>query len=132
VATAEGLRQFDADGSPITVGPVKFTSKGQVEKNYQTPLRRRHRLSACLPEFPGRPDVLSARPRRPDRRQFHAPLRQGHLPQVRRVQFSPCSGGPRGESRPVCFSLPDPRRCRCSGGGSDGQGRGLELCSAEV
>src|SRR3954470_15328600 len=37
VATAEGLRQFDADGSPITVGPVKFTSKGQVEKDYQTP-----------------------------------------------------------------------------------------------
>ncbi len=37
VATAEGLRQFDTDGSPITVGPVKFTSKGQVEKDYQTP-----------------------------------------------------------------------------------------------
>jgi hypothetical protein len=37
VATAEGLRQFDTDGSPITVGPVKFTSKGRVEKDYQTP-----------------------------------------------------------------------------------------------
>jgi hypothetical protein len=37
VATAEGLRQFDTDGSPITVGPVKFTTKGQVEKDYQTP-----------------------------------------------------------------------------------------------
>ncbi len=37
VATAEGLQQFDTDGSPITVGPVKLTSKGQVEKNYQTP-----------------------------------------------------------------------------------------------
>ncbi len=37
LATAEGLRQFDTDGSPITVGPVKFTSKGQVEKDYQTP-----------------------------------------------------------------------------------------------
>jgi hypothetical protein len=37
VATAEGLQQFDTDGSPITVGPVKFTSKGQVEKDYQTP-----------------------------------------------------------------------------------------------
>jgi hypothetical protein len=37
VATAEGLRQFDTDGSPITVGPVKFTSKGQVQKDYQTP-----------------------------------------------------------------------------------------------
>src|SRR3954468_14299260 len=37
VATAEGLQQFDTDGSPITVGPVKFTSKGQIDKDYQTP-----------------------------------------------------------------------------------------------
>ena len=37
VATAEGLRQFDTDGEPITVGPVKLTTKGQVEKDYQTP-----------------------------------------------------------------------------------------------
>ena len=37
VATAEGLRQFDTDGAPITVGPVKLTTKGQVEKDYQTP-----------------------------------------------------------------------------------------------
>ena len=37
LATAEGLKRFDTDGSPITVGPVKFTSKGQVEKDYQTP-----------------------------------------------------------------------------------------------
>src|SRR3954471_15564382 len=37
VATAEGLRQFDTDGSPISVGPVKFTTKGQVQKDYQTP-----------------------------------------------------------------------------------------------
>jgi hypothetical protein len=37
VATAEGLQQFDTDGSPINIGPVKFTSKGQIEKDYQTP-----------------------------------------------------------------------------------------------
>jgi hypothetical protein len=37
VATAEGLGQFDTDGLPITVGPVKLTTKGQVEKDYQTP-----------------------------------------------------------------------------------------------
>src|ERR1700755_2336774 len=37
VATAEGLRQFDTDGSPITVGPVKFTTKGQVQKDSQPP-----------------------------------------------------------------------------------------------
>src|SRR3954466_1811417 len=37
VATAEGLKQFDTDGSPITVGATKLTSKGPVEKDYQTP-----------------------------------------------------------------------------------------------
>src|SRR3954454_25101123 len=37
VATAEGLRQLDTDGSPITVGPVKLTTEGQIEKDYQTP-----------------------------------------------------------------------------------------------
>jgi hypothetical protein len=33
VATAEGLQQFDTDGSPITIGSVKLTSKGRVEKD---------------------------------------------------------------------------------------------------
>src|SRR3954452_22186987 len=37
VATAEGLKQFDTDGSPIIVGTTKLTSKGEVEKDYQTP-----------------------------------------------------------------------------------------------
>jgi hypothetical protein len=37
VATAEGLQQFDTDGSPIIVGSVRLTSKGQIEKDYQTP-----------------------------------------------------------------------------------------------
>jgi hypothetical protein len=36
-ATQEGLRQFDTDGSPITVGATKLTSKGQLPKDYQTP-----------------------------------------------------------------------------------------------
>jgi hypothetical protein len=37
IGTAEGLRQFDTDGSPITAGSVKLTSKGRIEKDYQTP-----------------------------------------------------------------------------------------------
>jgi hypothetical protein len=37
VATAEGLKQFDTDGAPITLGATKLTSKGPVEKDYQTP-----------------------------------------------------------------------------------------------
>jgi hypothetical protein len=37
VATQEALQQFDTDGSPITIGAVKFTSKGPLPKEYQTP-----------------------------------------------------------------------------------------------
>ena len=37
VATQEALQQFDTDGSPISIGSVKFTSKGQLPKEYQTP-----------------------------------------------------------------------------------------------
>src|ERR687894_2317028 len=37
LGTAEGLQQFDTDGSPITVGSVKLTTKGPIEKDYQTP-----------------------------------------------------------------------------------------------
>ena len=87
VATAEGLQQFDTDGSPITVGPVKFTSKGQVGEGLPDPLRRRHRRPPRLPESRGRPDLLPARPGRPHRRQLHPPLRQGRLAQIRRVQL---------------------------------------------
>jgi hypothetical protein len=37
LATQEGLKQFDTDGSPITIGATKLTSKGQLPKDYQTP-----------------------------------------------------------------------------------------------
>src|SRR5271163_89768 len=37
LATHEGLRQFDTDGSPITIGTARLTSKGQLPKDYQTP-----------------------------------------------------------------------------------------------
>lgn len=37
IATGEVLSQFDTDGSPIKIGNQTFTSKGQFEKNYQTP-----------------------------------------------------------------------------------------------
>src|SRR3954469_22577680 len=36
LATTEALQQFDADGSPITVGDTKLTSKGKLVKEYQT------------------------------------------------------------------------------------------------
>jgi hypothetical protein len=37
VLTSETLKRFDTDGSPILTGPVKWTTKGKVEKIYQTP-----------------------------------------------------------------------------------------------
>lgn len=37
LATQDGLRQFDTDGSPISVGATKLTTKGQLPKEYQTP-----------------------------------------------------------------------------------------------
>jgi hypothetical protein len=37
IATEEALKQFDTDGSPIVVGSLKLTSKGQVSKTYQSP-----------------------------------------------------------------------------------------------
>lgn len=37
LATLETFSRFDADGSPIQVGAVKFTSKGRLKKTYQTP-----------------------------------------------------------------------------------------------
>lgn len=37
IATEEILSQFDSDGSSIKMGNQSFSSKGQLEKNYQTP-----------------------------------------------------------------------------------------------
>ena len=37
LATAEALKQFDTDGSPLVIGSTRWTSKGQEPKTYQTP-----------------------------------------------------------------------------------------------
>jgi hypothetical protein len=37
LASGEALKQFDTDGSPIDIGPTRYTSKGQEPKTYQTP-----------------------------------------------------------------------------------------------
>ena len=37
LATGELLKQFDTDGSAIELGSIKMTSKGLVNKQYQTP-----------------------------------------------------------------------------------------------
>ena len=51
-ATGEALKKFDADGDKIEIGDVKFTSMGQVLKQYQTPYGvidvLRHVYPTCL------------------------------------------------------------------------------------
>jgi hypothetical protein len=37
LATEEKLKQFDTDGSPIQLGSVRMTSKGQFSQEYETP-----------------------------------------------------------------------------------------------
>jgi hypothetical protein len=37
MATGEALKRFDTDGTPIVIGGVKWFSKGQLPKTYQTP-----------------------------------------------------------------------------------------------
>lgn len=37
LATLECLQNFDTDGSPIVLGGIKLTSKGKVNKDYQSP-----------------------------------------------------------------------------------------------
>ena len=37
LATQECLQNFDTDGSPIQLGGIKLTSKGEVDKDYQSP-----------------------------------------------------------------------------------------------
>ena len=37
LGTSELLSTFDTDGSPINVAHLKLTSKGKVQKNYETP-----------------------------------------------------------------------------------------------
>jgi outer membrane protein assembly factor BamB len=37
LATKEGLKKFDADGSPIKLGDTKLTSRSKNNKTYQTP-----------------------------------------------------------------------------------------------
>lgn len=37
LATAEALKQFDTDGSPLLIGSTRWTSKGQEPKTYQSP-----------------------------------------------------------------------------------------------
>ena len=36
LATEIALSNYDSNGEPIKVNGVKYTSKGQIEKNYQT------------------------------------------------------------------------------------------------
>ena len=49
VASGEALKQFDTDGSPIESGGMRWTSKGQLPKTYQTPYGMVEMRASCLP-----------------------------------------------------------------------------------
>jgi hypothetical protein len=59
LATANFLKRFDTDGSPIVIGQTKLTSKGTVDKEYQTPYGATTVSFACLPKGYWRENVLS-------------------------------------------------------------------------
>ena len=128
----EGLRQFDTDGSPITIGSVKLTSKGQRPKDYQTPYGvatvERHVYQSsqggatyCPLDRDAR-IVVSSTPQ----------VRQDGLQQVRRVRLGPRPARPSGQPRPGRLALPGPGHRRRRGHRGLGQGGGLELPPAEV
>jgi hypothetical protein len=122
VATQEALQQFDTDGSPITVGPIKFTSKGQLPKEYQTPYGvatvARHVYQSsqggktyCPLDRDAR-IVVSSTPT----------VRQDDRPQVRRVRLGTGPHRPAGESRPEGGPVVHPERRRCGRRRRPGQG----------
>src|SRR4051812_39569333 len=97
VATQEVLQQFDTDGSPITIGPVEFTSKGQLPKEYQTAYGVATVARHVYQSPPRGQDVPSARPGCPHRHLLHPPVRQDDRLQVRRVRLGPGHPRPGGE-----------------------------------
>ena len=40
LATEQALKRFDTDGTPAVLGGVRWTTKGQQPKAYQTPYER--------------------------------------------------------------------------------------------
>ena len=123
LATEEGRRQFDTDGSPITIGSVTFTSKGQHAKDYQTPYGpatvERH-----VYQSPQGGATYCPLDRDGGHRQFHPQVRQDGLEQVRRIRLDtrpPRPGDNHG--RAVRAAGRGPRRR----GGRRGVGQGGRL-----
>ena len=58
LATEEGLRQFDTDGSPLTVGSVTLHQQGSVLQGLPDALWHGHGPTARLPESAGRSHLL--------------------------------------------------------------------------
>ncbi len=126
LATQEGLRQFDTDGSPITVGSITPTSKGQIPKDYQTPYGpatvERHVYQsphAVPPTAPWTvtPGSSSAPPPSSPR------WSRANTPNSVRCGSGMTSGQPRPDGLP----LPGPGHRRCGGRRGVGQGGRLEL-----
>jgi hypothetical protein len=54
--TGRCLTEFDTDGAPIVIAGTKLTSKGRVEKGYETPFGDRGRNRGLAPAPPSEPD----------------------------------------------------------------------------
>src|SRR5215472_2561763 len=89
LATAEQLRRFDTDGSPIQVGPTTLYSKGRLPKEYQTPYGSvsidRHVYQSAQGGATFCPLERAAR----NHRDLHPVVRQDRREQVRRVRRRP-------------------------------------------
>ena len=63
LVTGEALKQFDADGKPIVVGEVKFTSRCESEKELSNALRCCPYRTSRLPNIEGRESLYPVRVR---------------------------------------------------------------------
>ena len=82
LATEEKLKWFDTDGSPIQVGSIRMTSKGQFSQDYETPYGIVAVLRHVYQTSEGGKNVLSARRECPNGPQRHAEIRQTGLLQI--------------------------------------------------
>ncbi len=131
LATQEGLRQFDTDGSPITVGSINLTSKGQIPKDYQTPYGpatvERHVYQSPLggatycPLDRGARIIVSSTPK-------FAKMVSSKYAEFGSAQRP---ARPPGQPRPDSLPLLGPGHRRCGGRRGAGQGGRLELPSSQ-
>jgi hypothetical protein len=82
LATKAALERFDTDGSRIEFGGVKWFSKGQLPKKYQTPYGEMEIERHVYQRSGGRKDVLSSGARCPNCRHINPSICKNGVAQV--------------------------------------------------